>query len=102
MRSVLRTAANKRHPHALDDQPERNHVTDTTILLDRKTKAHRTADRWVIQRLKTDGSWDMVANWTGGRRSLLHWCAKNDVHPSREAEAALAVIPEATGFKERQ
>ena len=77
-------------------------MTDTTILLDRKTKAHRTADRWVIQRLRTDGSWDMVANWTGGRRSLLHWCERNDVHPSREAEAQLAVIPEATGFKERQ
>lgn len=75
--------------------------TETTILLDRKTRAIRSGDRWAIQRLRDDNGWDMTDNWTGGRRSLLQWCSDHGVHPSREAEQALAVVPESRGFKER-
>lgn len=81
---------------------EAPNATEIVIQLDRKTRALRSGDRWATQRLRTDGSWDMVANWVGGRRSLLHWCERNDIHPSREAEAQLAVIAESKGFKERQ
>lgn len=78
-------------------------MTDTehTVLLDLKTKANRSGNKWVVSRLQPDGSWDMQAHWTGGRRSLLTWCEANDVYPTRDAEAQLAVLPEATGFRER-
>lgn len=78
-------------------------MTDTeyTLALDLKTRAIRSGNRWAIQRLLSDGSWDMTAHWTGGRRSLLAWCEQNDVHPMRDAEAALELIPESQGFRER-
>lgn len=75
---------------------------DAEIQLDRKTRALRSNDRWAIQRLMPDGSWDATAFWQGGRRTLLQWCEENDVHPTREAEAVLALLPESTGFRERQ
>lgn len=74
---------------------------DRTILLDRKTRAHRTGDIWAVQRLQPNGKWDMVKIWKGNRRSLIHWCEDNQVQPSREAEAQLALIPETTGFRDR-
>jgi hypothetical protein len=76
-------------------------MTEMVILLDRKTKALRSGNRWCIQRLKSDGSWDMTDSWDGGRRSLFHWAEKNDVHPTREAEAILNTIAEFTGFRDR-
>ncbi len=76
-------------------------MTERTIDLDRKTRALRSGSRWAVQKLQPDGSWDMVAAWTGGRRSLLKWCEENHVAPTREAEAQLAVIPESDGFKDR-
>lgn len=78
-------------------------MTDTeyTIALDLKTRAIRSGNRWAIQRLLSDGSWDMQAHWTGGRRSLLTWCEENGIVPTRDAEAALAKLPESTGFRER-
>lgn len=76
-------------------------MTETSIALDRKHKALRSGNRWAVQRLQPDGSWDMVDAWTGGRRSLLKWCEANHVAPTREAEAQLAVIPESDGFKDR-
>jgi len=76
-------------------------VTERTIELDRKTRALRSGSRWAVQKLQPDGSWDMVAAWTGGRRSLLKWCEENRVAPTREAEAQLAVLPESDGFKDR-
>lgn len=78
-------------------------MTDTehTILLDMKTKALRSNNRWAIQRLQADGSWDMLTHWTGGRRSLLKWCEANDVSPTRAAEAALELLPESQGFRDR-
>lgn len=78
-------------------------MTDTeyTIALDLKTKANRSGNKWVVSRLQPDGSWDMQAHWTGGRRSLLTYCEKEGVAPTREAEAALALIPESQGFRER-
>lgn len=75
--------------------------TEQTFVLNLKTRAHRSGNRWAIQKLQTDGSWDMTVHWNGGRRSLLAWCEANDVHPSRDAEAALALLPESTGFRER-
>ncbi len=75
--------------------------TEVRIDLDRKTRALRSGDKWCIQRLKPDGSWDMTDVWNGGRRSLLHWCSRNDVHPSREAEAQLSLLPESSGWRER-
>lgn len=78
-------------------------MTDTeyTIALDLKTRALRSGNKWAISRLQPDGSWDMQAHWTGGRRSLLTWCEENDIHPTRDAEALLAKLPESTGFRER-
>jgi hypothetical protein len=78
-------------------------MTDTEhiIVLDRKTRALRSANRWAVQRLQPSGDWDLVNHWNGGRRSLLAWCEANDVHPDRAAEAALAMLPESDGFRER-
>jgi hypothetical protein len=75
--------------------------TEIQIQLDSKHLAHRSQNNWAIQRRQPDGSYDLVANWTGGRRSLLQWCDANDVHPTRDAEALLAKLPEANGFRER-
>jgi hypothetical protein len=75
--------------------------TEITIDLDRKTRVLRSGDRWCVQKLQLNGDWDMVDAWNGGRRSLYHWCAKNDVHPSRKAEATLKTIAEFTGFRDR-
>lgn len=76
-------------------------MTEVQILLDRKTKALRSGDRWAIQKLQPNGDWDMVSAWAGGRRSIFHWCERNDIHPSREAEAQIDLLPESTGFKDR-
>jgi hypothetical protein len=75
--------------------------TEHTIPLDRKHTAIRSGDRWAIRRLQTDGSYDTVETWAGGRRSIFSWCERNDVHPSREAEAALDRLPESNGFRDR-
>jgi hypothetical protein len=75
--------------------------TEIVIPLDRKTRALRSGDRWATQRLQPDGRWDTLETWTGGRRSLFHWMERNDVTPSREAEAQLAQVPESTGFRDR-
>jgi hypothetical protein len=78
-------------------------VTDTelTIDLNKKVRALRSDNRWLVQRRRTDGEWETATYWNGGRRSLILWCEANDVHPSREAEAALDLISETSGFKER-
>lgn len=76
-------------------------MDEQTIPLDRKTRALRSGNRWAVQKLQQDGSWDMVETFQGGRRSLLQWCEKHDVVPSREAEATLDFLPETGGFKER-
>lgn len=75
--------------------------TETVVVLDAKTKAIRSGSRWVIQRRQPDGSWDMTDHWDGSRRSLLQWCDKNGVYPTRDAEAQLALLPEGVGFRER-
>ncbi len=75
--------------------------TETTIVLDAKTKAIRSGSRWAVQKRQPDGSWDMVAAWDGSRRSLLQWAERNGVYPTREAEAILSTLPEGTGFKDR-
>jgi hypothetical protein len=72
----------------------------TTIQLDRRHKVHRDGDDWVVQRLLSDGSYDMVDKWTGPLRSLYRWCERNKVHPDRDAEATLARQPERTKFIE--
>lgn len=74
--------------------------TEQTIDLDRKTRLIRSGARLAIQKLLPDGSWDMVATMSGGARTITRWCQENGVAPTREAEAAIAKIPEA-GFKER-
>lgn len=76
-------------------------TTEHTILLDLKTRAHRSGNRWAVSRLQPDGTWDMIAAWAGGRRSLLAWCEANDVYPTRAAEAQLDLIPESSGFRDR-
>jgi hypothetical protein len=75
--------------------------TEIMIELDRKHRALRSGNRWAITRLQTDGSYDLVSAWNGGRRSLYRWCENNDVHPDRDAEAALELIPELDGFRDR-
>lgn len=74
---------------------------DVTIVLDKKTRAIRSGSRWAVQRLQPDGSWDMTAHWDGGRRTIYHWMEKNNVHPTREAEAALDALAEGIAFRER-
>lgn len=76
-------------------------TTEIKIPLDRKHIALRSGDRWAVQRLQPDGKYDTIAAWDGGRRSLFHWCQRNDVHPSREAEQQLALLPESFGFRDR-
>lgn len=76
-------------------------MSDVTIQLDAKHRAHRVDNqRWVIQKANRDGVYDMIANWTGNRRSLLRWLEDNKIHPSREAESKIAALPERNGFKE--
>lgn len=76
-------------------------TSDIVIDLDAKHKAHRSGSKWLVQKRQADGSWDMVAHWAGGRRSLLQWCESNGVYPTRAAEELLATLPESTGFRER-
>jgi hypothetical protein len=74
---------------------------DVTIQVDTKHRALRSGMRWAITRLQPDGSYDLIAHWDGGRRSLLNWCRENNVYPSRAAEAALDKLPESVGFRDR-
>lgn len=73
-------------------------MTDTTIDVDAKTRVHRSGDNWVVQKKQPDGSYDMVDHWTGNRRSLMRWFEANNVHPSREAEHQLSLLPERRSF----
>lgn len=75
--------------------------TETTIPLDRKRRAIRSGSKWVVQTLLPDGTWDMTAHWTGGRRSLYHFMEEHGIAPTREAEAQLQLVPENSGFKDR-
>lgn len=75
--------------------------TEQTILLDRKTRAIRSGNRWAVQKLRPNGDWDMVTFWNGSRRSVYQWCEGNDVHPTREAIDAIDALPEMIGFRER-
>lgn len=70
----------------------------TEIQLDARTVAIRTGDDWRIDQKQRDGKYRTVAEWMGNRRTLLHWCEENHVHPSREAESLLAQMPERTAF----
>lgn len=76
--------------------------TEATIDLDRKHRAIRSGNAWVVQQRRPDDSYDMVDHWRGNRRSLLRWCEEHDVHPSRDAEAVLDLLPETDGFTERE
>lgn len=73
-------------------------MTDTTIDIDAKTRVHHSGDNWVVQRKQPDGRYDMIDHWTGNRRSLMRWLEDNDVHPSREAERQLSLLPERRSF----
>ena len=75
--------------------------TEITIALDLKHRAIRSANRWAVQKRLPDGTYDTLATWAGGRRSLFHWMEQHGVVPSRDAEARLAQLPEGTGFRER-
>ena len=76
-------------------------MTDTTIALDRMTLAYRSDNRWAVARRQADGTEITVAHWQGPRKSLLRWCEENHVHPTRDALAAIDLLPEASGFRER-
>ena len=76
-------------------------MTEHSIALDRKHIAHRSENRWAVTRLKADGSYDLVEAWDGGRRTLLKWCENHGVYPDRQALAALELLPEASGFRDR-
>lgn len=75
--------------------------TEISILIDMKTKALRSGNRWALMRRQPNGDWDTTRTWTGGRRSLLQYLAEQGIVPTRDAEALLATIPEASGFRER-
>lgn len=74
--------------------------TEQQIQLDKKHRLLRSGARLAIQKLQPDGSYDMVAAFQGGARSIVQWCAANGVYPTREAEAEIARIPE-QGFRDR-
>lgn len=75
--------------------------TETTIDIDAKTRCIRSGNRWAVMRRQPDGSWDCQRAWSGGRRSLLQYLDEQGIAPTRDAEAALALIPESSGFRER-
>lgn len=75
--------------------------TEQTFTLDKKHQALRSGNRWAIQRQQPDGSWDMIDNWQGGRRSLIQWAERHGIAIERDTEAALELIPESDGFRER-
>lgn len=75
--------------------------TEITIDVDSKTRAVRSGNRWALLRRQPDGSWDCSRTWNGGRRSLLQYLDEQGIAPTRDAEAALSLIPESSGFKER-
>lgn len=75
--------------------------TEIVVLIDAKTKALRSGNRWCVQRRQPDGSWDMDRVWTGGRRSLLQYLDEQGIVPTRDAETALGAIAESSGFRER-
>lgn len=74
--------------------------TEQTIDLDRKTRALISGARIAIQRLLPTGDYDAIAFLQGGGRTIIRWCSENDVHPSRDAEAVLAALPD-IGFRDR-
>ncbi len=71
---------------------------DVVIDIDAKTRIIRSGDNWVVQKKQPDGRYDMTDHWTGNRRSLMRWFEDNNVHPSREAERQLALLPERRSF----
>ena len=75
--------------------------TEQIFALDRMNRAIRSGERWAIQRMQPDGTWDLVENWSGGRRSLFQRLEKLGIVPSREAEAVLEHVPESIGFRDR-
>ena len=75
--------------------------TEQTFDLDRKHRALRSGNRWAVLTLKPDGTWDMIAHWQGGRRSVLQWAEANGIAIERATEDALSLIPESSGFRER-
>jgi hypothetical protein len=75
--------------------------TETTIQIDMKTIAVRSGNRWALRRRQPNGDWDTTRTWSGGRRSLLQYLDEQGIAPTRDAEAQLALIPEASGFRER-
>ena len=75
-------------------------MTEATIQIDAKTKVHRSGNRWAVTKLQTDGHYDMIDTWDGNRRSLFRYFEDNDIHPSREAERQLDLLPERKGFRE--
>ncbi len=75
--------------------------TEISILIDAKTKALRSGNKWAIMRRQPNGDWDCSRAWTGGRRSLLQYLDEQGIVPTRDAEAALSLVPESSGFKER-
>ncbi len=77
-------------------------MTDEVVItIDAKTRVHRSGNRWAVQRRQSDGSWDLAKAWSGGRRSLLQYLDEQGIAPTRDAEAALALLPETSGFRER-
>ncbi len=74
--------------------------TEQTIPIDKKHRLTISGQRWAIQKLLPSGDYDLVANGQGGGRTILRWCADNNVVPTRDADALLAALPD-LGFRER-
>jgi len=75
--------------------------TETTIQIDARHRAIRSGNRWALIHRQPDGTYDTLRTWAGGRRSLLQYLDEQGIAPSRDAEAALAKLPENSGFRER-
>lgn len=75
-------------------------MTEVTIQIDARHRAHRSGDRWLIQKANQDGVYDMIDQWAGNRRSLLKYLDDHNIHPTRTAEDQLAALPERQGFRD--
>lgn len=69
-----------------------------TIQLDRRHRVQRDEDVWMLEASRNDGGHEVIDVWKGNRRSLMRMLEHYGIHPTREAEAKLAAMPERAAF----
>lgn len=71
-----------------------------SIDIDRKHLARRTRGHWELCRKDNDGIYRRLAEWDGPRKSIYTVCENLGVVPSREADYAIANLPEQPNFRD--